>query len=388
MDLKKYEIPFNKPFLIGKELHYISQAILSGQISGDGIYTKKCHALLEKALNARKVLLTTSCTSALEMGAILCDLKPGDEVILPSYTFVSTANAFVLRGAKPVFVDIRQDTLNIDENKIENAITEKTKCIVPVHYAGIGCEMDKIMSIAKKNNLYLIEDAAQALNSKYKGDFLGTIGDIGTFSFHETKNFICGEGGAIIINNEKFIERAEIIREKGTNRTKFFKGLIDKYSWVDTGSSYLPSEVLAAFLFAQLENIEKITQRRKGIFEFYQENLSPLENKSLLKLPHIPDECENNYHMFYIILNSSIKRDELLDFLRSKGILSVFHYIPLHLSDYYKRVYKTTVSLPITEDLSARILRLPFYYELTQKDQEYIINQIFSFLNMKSPILL
>lgn len=376
MEKIQYLIPFNKPFLAGKELYYIAQAVLSGKISGDGVFTKKCHQLMEQSFNAKRVFLTTSCTDALEMSAVLCGITEGDEVILPSYTFVSTANAFVLRGAKPVFIDIREDTLNMNERLLEDALSPKTKCIVPMHYAGIGCEMDTIMDIARKHNIYVIEDAAQAVSARYKGRYLGTIGDFGTFSFHETKNFICGEGGAILINNESFIERAEIIREKGTNRTKFFKGLVDKYTWIDIGSSYLPSEVLAAFLYAQLENIAKINARRKEIFETYHEQLKYLEQKSVARLPYVPDDCESNYHMFYLILQDGATRDNLMQYLREKRILSVFHYIPLHSADYCKERGWDYGSLPVTDSISQRLLRLPFYYELSADDQNKVISEI------------
>lgn len=372
-------IPFNKPFIVGKELYYIAQSVLGGKIAGDGLFTKKCHAFMEKKFGAKKILLTHSCTAALEMAAILCEVSPGDEIILPSYTFVSTANAFYLRGAKLVFADIRQDTLNIDEKKIENLVTERTKVIVPVHYAGIACEMDTIMDIADRNKLYVVEDAAQGVNAKYKGRFLGTIGDIGTYSFHETKNFICGEGGAIVINNEKFIERAEIIREKGTNRSKFFRGEVDKYTWVDIGSSYLPSDIVAAFLYAQLENMEEINKRRSEIFDYYYKALIPFVNDGKMRVPFICSECNSNSHLFYIILENETVRNNLMDHLKSKGILGVFHYIPLHLSPIGRSMGYTDGQLPVTESMSSRLLRLPFYYELTHSEQDEIINAIKEF---------
>ena len=375
-------ISFNKSFLAGNELKYIEQAVLSGQIKGDGPFTKKCNEWMEQKFNAEKVLLTTSCTSALEMSAILCDIKPGDEVIMPSYTFVSTANAFVIRGAKPVFVDIRLDTLNIDETKIEAAITPKTKAIVPVHYAGVACEMDTIMRIAKKHNLFVIEDAAQGVMAKYKGKFLGTIGDLGTYSFHETKNYSSGEGGAIVINNPEMIERAEIIREKGTNRSKFFRGEVDKYTWVDVGSSYLPSEIIAAFLFAQLEKAEKINQKRLEIWQNYYDELKELEEKKILRLPIIPDNCQHNAHMFYIILRDEKTRNNLMDFLKKeKNILSVFHYVPLHSAPLGRKAAPNNPNLPITDDLNTRLLRLPFYYNLTKEEQTYIIESVKDFLD-------
>ena len=375
-------ISFNKSFLAGNELKYIEQAVLSGQIKGDGPFTNKCNKWMEQKFNAEKVLLTTSCTSALEMSAILCNIEPGDEVIMPSYTFVSTANAFVIRGAKPVFVDIRPDTLNIDETKIEAAITPKTKAIVPVHYAGVGCEMDTIMRIAKKHNLFVIEDAAQGVMAKYKNKYLGTIGDLGTYSFHETKNYSSGEGGAIVINNPKMIERAEIIREKGTNRSKFFRGEVDKYTWVDVGSSYLPSEIIAAFLFAQLEKAEEINQKRLEIWQRYFDGLKGLEEKEIVRLPIIPDNCKHNAHMFYILLQDEKTRNDLMDFLKKeKNILSVFHYVPLHSAPMGKKVSPQKKELPVTNNLSGRILRLPFYYNLTDEEQTYIIESVKNFLD-------
>jgi dTDP-4-amino-4,6-dideoxygalactose transaminase len=335
---------------------------------------------MEEKFNARKILLTHSCTAALEMAAILCEVGPKDEVILPSFTFVSTANAFYMRGAKPSFVDIRQDTLNIDETKVEHVITESAKVVVPVHYAGVGCEMDKIMEIARRHNLYVVEDAAQGVNAKYKDRFLGTIGDLGAFSFHETKNFICGEGGAILINNEKFIERAEVIREKGTNRSKFFRGEVDKYTWMDIGSSYLPSDLLAAFLYAQLENIEKIIKRRKEIFDYYYQALTPLANDGILRLPVVPDGCERNNHIFYIILKDEDTRNALLDHLNSAGINAIFHYLPLHLSPIGRSLGYRKGQFPVTESISSRLLRLPFYYELKREEQAEIVTQIVHFL--------
>jgi dTDP-4-amino-4,6-dideoxygalactose transaminase len=369
-------IPFNKPFIIGKEIKYIKQSVDSGHIAGDGLFTKKCHSFLEKRLNARKVLLTTSCTTALEMAAILCGVKRGDEVIMPSYTFVSTANAFHLRGAKLRFVDIRQDTLNMDEGLIAAAVTGRTKVIVPVHYGGVGCEMDAIIKIAGKNRLYVVEDAAQGIGAAYKGRHLGTIGDFGALSFHETKNCICGEGGALLINNKRYIERAEIVREKGTNRSKFFRGEVDKYTWVDVGSSYLPSDLLAAFLYAQLENMDKITRRRREIFNFYSRELSPLSRDGVMQLPAIPSNCLPNYHMFYIMLESRKVRDGLLDYLKSKGIHTVFHYIPLHLSPVGRSMGYRKGQLPVTESASGRLLRLPFYYNLTGSETDRVVANI------------
>ena len=377
--MRKFRIPFNRPFLVGKELYYIAQSVLSGHTAGDGLFTEKCQTLMEKEFGAKKILLTHSCTAALEMAAILCQVGPGDEIILPSFTFVSTANAFHLRGAKLVFVDIRSDTLNMDETKIEEVITERTKVIVPVHYAGVACEMDTIMDIAHQNDLYVIEDAAQGVNAKYKDNFLGTIGDIGTYSFHETKNFICGEGGAIVVNNEKFVERAEIIREKGTDRSKFFRGEVDKYTWVDIGSSYLPSDILAAFLYAQLENMEQINNRRAELFDYYYKALIPLVNDGMLRLPYVSSECKTNSHLFYIILKDENTRNALLDYLQLKGILAVFHYIPLHLSPVGRSMGYTNGQLPVTESMSNCLLRLPFYYDLKQEEQAEIVNAIKDF---------
>lgn len=373
------KIPFNRPFIIGKELEYIQQSVQNGHISGDGPFTKKCHRFLEEKFNARKVLLTHSCTAALEMAAILCNLGPDNEVILPSFTFVSTANAFYIRGAKLRFVDIRADTLNMDESQIEEAITPLTKVIVPVHYAGNACAMDAILRVARRHQLYVVEDAAQGLNAKYNGRYLGTIGDLGAYSFHETKNFICGEGGAIVINNETFIERAEIIREKGTNRSKFFRGEVDKYTWVDIGSSYLPSDILAAFLLAQLENIDKICQRRQEIFEYYYEGLTPLASNGIIRLPTISPECKCNSHMFYILLKDEGTRDALMNYLKSNGILAIFHYLPLHLSRIGRSMGYREGDLPVTESTSGRLLRLPFYFELKREEQAEIVGLIKKF---------
>jgi len=358
------EIPFNKPFIIGKELDYITRAVKAGHLSGDGIYTQKCHAWMEEKFGAKRVLLAQSCTSALEMTAILADIQPGDEVIMPAYTFVSTANAFVLRGAVPVWCDVREDTLNIDETKIETLITPQTKAVVPVHYAGVGCEMDTIMEIAKRNNLLVIEDAAQAVNATYKGRYLGTIGHLGCYSFHETKNFISGEGGALVVNDTRFAERAEIIREKGTNRSKFFRGQVDKYSWVDIGSSFLPSELTAAFLFAQLEHADEITAKRLALWNGYYQGLKSLEDAGKLRLPALPSECSHNAHMFYIILPTPECRDGLIGALRERGIFSVFHYIPLHTAPMGKRVQPVVPALPVTESCAPRLLRLPMFHEL------------------------
>ena len=376
----KYEIPFNRPFMVGNELEYIRQAVEQGHLAGDGLFTKKCHAWMEHAFNARKVLLTPSCTAALELAALLCDLQPGDEVILPSYTFVSSANAFVLRGAKPVFVDIRPDTLNIDEKLIPGAITARTRAIVPTHYAGVASEMDTIMKVASDHSLTVIEDAAQGVNATYKGRFLGTLGHMGCYSFHETKNLISGEGGALVLNRAEDIERAEIMREKGTNRSKFFRGEVDKYTWVDVGSSYLPSEIVAAFLCAQLEECEQITERRRGIYTHYATSLEPMERSGLLRLPHPPAECAGNAHMFYLLLPNEKQRDGLLGFLKERSILGVFHYVPLHTSPMGRRFGYGDGDLPATEDLSRRLIRLPFYFGLGRAEQDRVIGAINAFL--------
>lgn len=368
-------IPFNKPYLSGSELAYIANAVQSGKISGDGVFTKKCHAFFEQRYGFGKVLLTTSCTDALEMAAILIDIKPGDEVIVPSYTFVSTVNAFVLRGAKIVFCDSKADHPNIDEDKIEALITDKTKAIVPVHYAGVSCDMDKIMSIANKYGLYVIEDAAQAIDSFYKGKPLGSIGHLAAFSFHETKNIISGEGGMLVINDNKFADRAEIIREKGTNRSKFFRGEVDKYGWVDIGSSFLPSEIIAAFLFAQLESIDVIQKRRKEIWLIYNDELKPLVNLGLVKVPVLPEYATNNAHMFYIQCENMQTRAKLITHLKEYEILSVFHYLSLHKSEYYKPFYQNE-NLPNSDYFTDCLLRLPMFYELTDEQVRYICSQI------------
>lgn len=370
------KVPFNKPYMGSKELSYISQAHSLGHLSGDGFFTKKCQAFLENLTGSPRVLLTHSCTAALEMGALLFNIQPGDEVILPSYTFVSTANAFVLRGARPVFVDIRPDTLNLDENQIADKITPRTRAICPVHYAGIGCEMDTIMKIAEENNLRVIEDAAQGVNAKYKDRYLGAIGHLGAYSFHETKNYICGEGGALLINDTRFIERAEIIREKGTNRSKFFRGEVDKYTWVDIGSSYLPSDILAAYLYAQLEELESINNKRKQIFEFYYNNLKDLEAEGKIRLPYIPPNVTPNYHMFYVIFPSAELRTRIMAELKAAEIMAIFHYVPLHTSPMGRHFGYKSGDLPVTEDLSERLLRLPFYNTITEIEQEYVIDHL------------
>ena len=375
------KIPFNKPYIAGKELYYIAQAVELGNLSGDGHFTQKCCDLMEMKFSAQKVMLTHSCTAALEMAAILCDIQPGDEVIMPSFTFVSTANAFALRGAMIRFADIRPDTLNIDETQLESLITKKTKVIVPVHYAGVSCDMEDIMDLADVFKLLVVEDAAQGVNSTYNDNYLGTIGHLGTYSFHETKNFICGEGGALVINDERLIERAEIIRVRGTNRSAFFRGEADYYNWVDIGSSYLMSDLLSAFLYAQLENMDSINQRRNDIWHFYHQTLVPLANDGKLRLPYIPPGCHSNSHLFYIILTDEATRDALMGYLKDHNIQAVFHYVPLHTSDVGRTMGYTPGQLPLTESLSSRLLRLPFYYELTRVDQQFIVEIIFKFFH-------
>lgn len=366
------EIPFNKASLIGTETQYVAECFQHQQTAGDGHFSKKCHSFFEKTFGVKKALLTPSCTAALEMSALLLDIKPDDEVIIPSFTFVSTVNAFVLRRAKPVFVDIRPDTLNADETQIEKLITSKTKGIVVVHYAGVGCEMDSIM----EHGIPVIEDNAHGLFGKYKNKYLGTFGSMSTQSFHETKNFTCGEGGAILINDENLIERAEIIREKGTNRSRFFRGQVDKYTWVDIGSSYLMSDVLAAYLFAQLEAAEQIQQKRKQIWIRYEESLCDWAMENNVRLPFVPPHCEQSYHIFYLLLPTLESRQNLIQHLKSKGILSVFHYLPLHLSEMGKKMGGKVGDCPVTEDISDRLLRLPFYNSFTDEEQERVIAAI------------
>ncbi|MDE5853406.1 MAG: dTDP-4-amino-4,6-dideoxygalactose transaminase [Oscillospiraceae bacterium] len=372
-------IDFNIPPSVGSELSYIEKAIKNKKISGDGEFTKACSFWLKNKFNTQSALLTTSCTHALEMAAILSDIKPGDEVIMPSYTFVSTANAFVLRGAKIVFVDIRPDTMNIDEKYIEQAITSKTKAIVVVHYAGVSCEMDTIAQIAKKYNLFLIEDAAQGVMSTYRGKALGTIGDFGCYSFHETKNYSMGEGGAIVVKNPKLTEKAEIIREKGTNRSKFFRGQIDKYTWVDMGSSYLPSDINAAYLWAQLEIADEINKNRIKIWNNYYSELNSLSKNEHIDLPVVPEGCVHNAHMFYIKTKNLEERSYLISFLKNRGVQAVFHYIPLHISDYGKSISRFSGKDEFTTKESERLLRLPLYYKLSESDQDMIIDLIKKF---------
>jgi dTDP-4-amino-4,6-dideoxygalactose transaminase len=371
-------IPFNKPHLTGNETAYIEEAVRSGKISGDGMFTKKCHAFFEQNYAMRKALLTTSCTDALEMSAILANIQPGDEVIVPSYTFVSTANAFVLRGAHIVFADSRADHPGIDEDSVESLITPRTKAIVVVHYAGVACDMDKINSIADKHNLLVIEDAAQAIDSFYKGRPLGTLGHMSAFSFHETKNIQCGEGGLLAINDVQYVQRAEIIREKGTNRSAFFRGEVDKYGWVDVGSSFLPSEIVAAFLFAQLENIHSIQQRRKEIWNRYHVALKPLADQGKLKLPFIPDFASNNAHMFYVLTENLHERSALIEHMKSAGSFPVFHYLSLHKSPFYTDKHQGG-DIPHSDRYMDTLLRLPLFVDMSDAETDRVIESIIGY---------
>ena len=372
-------IDFNRAPYLGTEVEYMQQAIANAKLCGDGPFTKKCSQLMKEQFGTKHVLLTTSCTHALEMAAFLCDLKPGDEVIMPSYTFVSTADAFVLRGARIVFVDIRPDTMNIDENLIEAAITEKTRAIVPVHYAGVACEMDKIMEIAKKYNLKVVEDAAQGVDACYKGKALGTIGDFGCYSFHETKNYTMGEGGALLFQDDRYQERAEILREKGTDRSKFFRGQVDKYRWMDFGSSYLPSELNAAYLYAQLEARDRIFHKRMEIYNYYNENLAPLAAEGKVEQPYVPAECSHNAHMYYLKVRNMDVRTQLLEYLREKGIYSVFHYIPLHSSPAGMKFGRFSGEDVYTTRESERLLRLPMFYNLDMESVKYVTDTVLAF---------
>jgi len=372
-------ISFNRRTIIGKESEYMQEALQNSHISGDGQYTKKVHSLLEEVIGVPKVLLTTSCTHALEMSALLLNLKEGDEVIVPSFTFVSTINAFVLRGAKPVFADIRPDTLNIDETQIEALITPKTRAVVVVHYAGVGCEMDAIMNIANRHNIPVIEDNAHGLFGRYKGKQLGTFGVMATQSFHETKNFTCGEGGALLINDKKYIEDAEILREKGTNRSRFFRGQVDKYTWVSVGSSYLPSDMLAGFLLAQLEERDQIQSKRRKIWETYYKELEGWAEENSVQMPFVPAHCEQTYHMFYVLFPSLEKRQAAIAHLKERGIQAVFHYLPLHLSPMGEKLGGKEGDCPITEEVSDRLLRLPFYTNMTDGEQQSVIEAVKEF---------
>jgi dTDP-4-amino-4,6-dideoxygalactose transaminase len=377
--MPEIKVDFNRPALVGNEFEYMRQAIDNGHISGDGPFTKKCHAFLEQELGVPKALLTTSCTHALEMSAILLDLQPGDEVILPDFTFVSTVNAFVLRGARPVFVDIRPDTLNLDESELEAAIAPRTRAVVPVHYAGVSCEMDTILEIAARHHLAVIEDNAHGLFGTYKGKYLGTFGSMASQSFHETKNFTSGEGGALLINDPALVERAEIIREKGTNRSRFFRGQVDKYTWVDIGSSYLPSDILAAFLFAQFERRQKIQLHRKQVWEMYYTGLKDWAEAHDVQLPHVPAHCEQSYHMFYMLLPRLELRQKLIAYLRECGVYSVFHYLPLHLSEMGQGFGGKIGDCPVTERVSDQLVRLPFHNALTSGEQEQVIDLLQQF---------
>jgi dTDP-4-amino-4,6-dideoxygalactose transaminase len=374
-----YKIPFNKPQLVGAELRYMQDAIQGGHISGDGPYTKRCEGLLEKELGVARVLLTTSCTHALEMAALLLDISPGDEVIVPSFTFVSTVNAFVLRGARPAFVDIRPDTLNLDETLLEKLITSRTKAIVPVHYAGVACEMDAIMSISSRHGIAVVEDNAHGLFARYHGRYTGTFGVLATQSFHETKNFTCGEGGALLINDPQLLERALVLRDKGTNRNRFFRGEVDKYTWVDLGSSYVASDLQAAFLYAQLEARQQIQSARERIWRTYWRGLDAWAEQNNVRLPVVPSHCEQSYHMFYLLLPSLGQRQALIAHLRERGILAVFHYVPLHLSGMGVKWSAGKHDCPVTVDVSERLLRLPFFTGLSEDEQASVIEAILEF---------
>jgi dTDP-4-amino-4,6-dideoxygalactose transaminase len=380
--MKEQLIPFNWPHMTGKELYYIAEAHFNGRLAGDGPFTKRCHAWLEERTGCSKALLTHSCTGALEMAALLLDIQPGDEIIMPSYTFVSTANAFVLRGGIPVFVDIRDDTLNLDEHLIEAAITPRTRAIAPVHYAGVSCEMDTIISIAKRHELKVVEDAAQGVMASYKGRALGSIGDLGAYSFHETKNVISGEGGALLVNDPELALRAEIIREKGTDRSSFFRGEVDKYTWQEVGSSFLPGELIAAFLSAQLEEADRITQERLASWQRYHELLEPLESKGILRRPIVPEGCLHNAHMYYVLLAPEIDRQKVLDDFKGNDIWSVFHYVPLHSSPAGKRYGRTHGTLDVTDRQSERLIRLPLWVGLTEQQQDRVIDVLKATVNL------
>jgi dTDP-4-amino-4,6-dideoxygalactose transaminase len=380
-DSAEHAIPFNKPLILGGELEYVAQAIRSGRIGGDGPFTRRCAGLMERQFGVAKVLMTPSCTAALEMAAMLCGLGPGDEAILPSYTFVSTANAIVRTGARPVFDDIRPDTLNLDESRIEEAITPRTRAIFPVHYAGVACAMDDILETARGHGLLVVEDAAQGVNAWYRGRALGTMGHLGTYSFHDTKNLVCGEGGALCCNDPGLIERAEILRDKGTNRAKFFRGEVDKYTWIDVGSSSIPSEIACAFLAAQLEAMDEITARRRAIDRFYRQRLAPLEEEGLLRLPVIPEDCRSNHAAFHILLSTGGVRDGLMAHLKQHGISAVFHFVPLHTAPMGMSYGYREGDLPITEDLSGRLLRLPAFAEITEAQQARVVETIAAYLH-------
>ena len=369
-------IPFNKPHMTGRELYYIAQAHFNQMLAGDGPFTKRCHAWLEAKTGCRRALLTNSCTAALELSALLLDIQPGDEVILPSFTFVSTANAFALRGAVPVFVDVRGDTLNLDERLVEAAITPRTKAIVPVHYAGVGCEMDTLLAIAQQHALSVVEDSAQGVMACYKGRPLGSLGHLGAYSFHETKNVISGEGGALLVNDPQYVDRAEVLREKGTDRSRFFRGEVDKYTWQDIGSSFLPGELIAAFLWAQLEEAESVTQGRLRSWQIYHDLLAPLEDQARLRRPIVPAECSHNAHMYYILLPDTPTRDGLMHELRGRGIYAVFHYVPLHSSPAGRRLGRTPQELPVTDSVAGRLLRLPLWSGISVDEQATVVSAI------------
>jgi len=378
-EVKASPIPFNRPALVGSELEYMQEAIAAGQISGDGAFTAKCQALLQQELGVQSILLTTSCTHALELAALLLNIEPGDEVIIPAFTFVATVNAFVLRGARPVFIDIREDTLNLDEGQLEQLITERTKAIVVMHYAGVACEMDAIMQIAQRHGIPVVEDNAHGLFARYRGRYLGTFGTFATQSFHETKNFSCGEGGALIINDPAHVERAEIVRQKGTDRSRLLRGQVDKYTWVDVGSSYSPSDLLAAFLYAQLKKRQVISEARRQIWERYQAELATWADANDIRQPFVPEHCEQPFHIYYLVLPSEAARDRLIEHLKTRGILGVFHYLPLHLSAMGVRYGGKVGDCTVTETVSGRLLRLPFYYDLSDADQERVISAIRAF---------
>ncbi len=378
-----YEIPFNRPSIVGKELQYVAEAVALGNIGADGRFTRECCELLKSRFGIAELLLTPSCTAALEMAAMLCDLGPGDEVIMPSFTFVSTANAVARTGARPAFVDIREDTLNMDERLIERAITSSTKAVFPVHYAGVGCEMDEIMQIAHDHQLWVVEDAAQAVNASYRNRPLGSIGDLATFSFHETKNYICGEGGALCVNREQLVERARIIRDKGTNRQQFIRGQVDKYTWVDLGGSYVPSELVSAFLLGQLQEMDTITRKRRHIYNAYRSQLAPLEQQGKIRLPRIPDHCHSNYHLMYLLLEDRRTRDRLISYLADRRIMAVFHYVPLHNSPMGIRLGCAAVRLPVTESTSQRLVRLPMFFDLDDALLQMVIDAVLEFFRSR-----
>lgn len=377
--MSEIRIPFNRASPVANEFVLMAEAVARGHIAGDGAFTRRCHTLLEESIGVRRALLTTSCTHALEMAALLLNIEPGDEVLVPSFTFVSTVNAFVLRDARPVFVDIRPDTLNLDERLLPSLVNDRTRAIVPVHYAGVGCEMDEITKIADLRGIVVVEDNAHGLYGRYRGRQLGTFGALATQSFHETKNFTCGEGGALLINEERYVERAEILREKGTNRSRFFRGQVDKYSWVDVGSSYLPSDMLAAFLFAQLSSRDQIQARRRRIWDYYHECLAEWSHQNGVRQPIVPEHCEQTHHMYYLLLPSLEARQALIGHLKARGILSVFHYLPLHLSEYGRRFGGQPGQCAVTEDVSDRLLRLPMFYDLGRGDQEQVVAAIHDF---------